>query len=372
MNCWELPQWPNFTYDRAALTSMLNSISQHLYPLLKQVAALPEENQRSYLFERLVVEVQNTSSIEGELYSREDIRSSLLNNMTLGYQTLNVRDKRAIGIGKVVHEVVNHHNVAVTESMIKYWHSLLFEGNTALRSIGDYRLGPEPMRIISGSPSNPIVHYEAPPADTLTQEMNQFVIMLDKRHSDDPLVSGILLAGLSHLHFESIHPFEDGNGRIGRALIDYRLSHSLGVLAPFSISQSLQLRQPGYYAALNSGRKDLDATQWMIFYLEAVSKSIRLAKQRVKFVLQKTLMLSRLKTRLSKNQEKALIRLFDAGPEGFKGGFSAKNYANLTRVSKPTATRDLSNLVALGALLRTGAGRATRYELNLAPLREEE
>jgi Fic family protein len=251
----------------------------------------------------------------------------------------------------------------IKEATLKYWHTILFSGDDTLRSIGDYRLGPDPMRIISGPLTNPVIHYEAPPAHKLEFEMKRFVPSLEKSYSEDRLISGILSSGIAHLYFESIHPFEDGNGRIGRALIDHMLSQTLGVPVPFSISQGLQLRQKEYYAELGGARKNLDATSWMVFYLEVLSEAIALAQSQIKFVLRKAAIFDEFDDAINDNQRKVLMKLFDAGVAGFDGGLSAKNYMSITRTSRATTTRELTALTELGLLNRIGAGRGTRYEL---------
>ena len=365
MHCWQLSNWPNFTYDRSTLDELIREVTDTLRPLLKTVVELPTEDKHRYLLEVMIEEAKNTSSIEGEFMSREDIYSSIINHRRVGYPTLNVKDKRAVGVGRLTNMVASTFDLPLTEATIKHWHGVLLNGNTSLRSIGDYRLGPDPMRIVSGPQNNLTVHYEAPPAEQVAAEMSVFIEYLSKRQADDPLVHALLLAGIIHIHFESIHPFEDGNGRIGRAIIDHILSNALEMPVPFSVSQALQLRQQEYYQALGSARKDLDATEWMRFFLEVLVKSIDLAKDYVTFTLQKAAMLDNIQNSISANQKKVLLKLFDKGPNGFDGGLSAKNYMSITRTSRATATRDLAELVDLGVLNRTGAGRSTRYELNL-------
>ena len=366
MHCWQLPNWPDFYYDRQVVSSLLNEVEETLLPFVRSVSELPDEEKGQYLMEVMIQEAKNTSSIEGEFISREDIYSSIINRRRrVGYGSLHVKDRRAVGVGRLIDLVASTYDVPLTEATLKYWHSLLLEGNTSLRSIGDYRLGPEPMRIVSGPPTNPTTHYEAPPAERLDGEMSRFVAYLDRRQADDPLTHGILLAGISHLYFESIHPFEDGNGRIGRALIDHLLSATLAMPVPFSVSQSLQQRQRAYYKALNSARNDLNATRWMTFYLECICQSVQTAQELVGFVLKKAELFDRIDGQINANQRKVLVKLFDKGPEGFAGGLSAKNYTRITRTSSATASRDLSRLVELAALIRYGAGRSTRYRLNI-------
>ena len=371
MHCWELDNWPDFYFSRPPLDGLLQEVQAKLIAFVRQTDDLPEADRQNYLLEVLIEEAKSTSSIEGEFMSREDIRSSILNHWRIGQAKLNVKDKRAVRVGKLVGVVAADFQLPINEAILKYWHTILFAGDDTLRSIGNYRLGPEPMQIVSGSLTNPIIHYEAPPANQLENEMARFVRSLEKSYSEGRLISGILGSGVAHLYFESIHPFEDGNGRIGRALIDHMLSHTLGMPVPFSLSQALQQRQKEYYAALGSAREELDATDWMVFYLEALSEAITFAKGQVKFVLRKAVVFDKFDKVISENQRKVLKKLFDAGPDGFDGGLSAKNYMRITRTSRATTTRELTKLTELGVLNRIGAGRATRYELRLEGLNSQ-
>lgn len=365
MHCWELETWPNFYFTRERLSTLLEQIEVKLSRAVQKTAHLPEADRQYCLLETMVEEAKNTSSIEGEFVSREDIRSSILNLWRIGSPKLAIKDKRALAIGKLMGLIMADFQLPIHEAMLKYWHAVLFAEDKTLRSVGDYRLGPEPMRIISGPLTNPVVHYEAPPAKELPHEMRQFVASLRKAYADDQLTSGIIKSGIAHLYFESIHPFEDGNGRIGRALIDYILSQTIGQLLPFSLSQVFQLRQKEYYAALSSARKNLDATEWMVFYLEVLAEAISIGERQVTFVLHKTRIFDQFSEVLSANQQKVIGKLFDAGPHGFDGGLSAKNYLRITGTSRATTTRELAKLTELGILKRSGAGRGVRYQLNV-------
>ncbi len=306
MYCWELGNWPEFHFSRPPLEELLTSVKTQLIASVRHTENLPGEDRQLFLLEIMVEEAKNTSSIEGEFLSREDIRSAILNHWRIGHAKLHVKDWRAVSVGKLISVVSADFQLPINEATFKYWHTILFAGDETLRSIGNYRLGPEPMRIVSGPLTNPLVHYEAPPADRVESEMTRFVRSLGRSSSEDRLVSSILGSGIAHLYFESIHPFEDGNGRIGRALINYMLSQTLGMPVPFSMSQALQLRQKEYYAALGSAGKDLDATNWMIFYLEALSEAIDLAQNQVDFVLRKVAVFDKFDNVINDGQRKVL------------------------------------------------------------------
>jgi Fic family protein len=362
---WENQDWPDFQYQLESLSEPLKNLSDVLQPLLDKVRSLPEDDRRHYFIEVLVAEAQKTSKIEGEFVSREDLRSSILNHLYLGNYQRNVRDLRAVGIGKLLSTVASNFSNNITETTLKYWHQILFNRLPSLDIIGDYRVSKEPMQIVSGPDYDLTIHYEAPPSVRVPEEMTNLVASLARPQHPDRLLDFVLRAGVSHVHFESIHPFQDGNGRIGRAMIDHLISQGIGFVIPFSISQVFADNQKEYYAQLNTASRTLDLGKWLTYFVESVIAAVTNANEQISFLLAKTVFFDRFEDQLNDRQTKLIRRLFDAGPEGFQGGLSAKNYERLTRASKATATRELTELTQIGALIRIGAGRGTRYELRL-------
>ena len=365
MYSWQLSEWPSFEFDDTTITPRIDIVRERLILLAKQVHGLPLGDRRTYLIEVLIDEAQNTSSIESEYFSREDLRASILTHLDPEFTPRNIKDWRALGIGKLTRLVASTFTVPLSENTLKYWHATMLQDNEYLNVIGDYRKSPNPMQIVSGPSYNLTVHYEAPPAINLAGEMQQFMSNLQRRRRLDGFNNSLLQAGLGHLHFESIHPFEDGNGRIGRAIIAHLLSEPFEMPVPFSVSRALQARQQDYYAALGSAQSSLDATNWLTFFLDIIIAAVDTAEKQIDFILNKAKLFDRVDQQINPRQRKALTRLAEAGPEGFQGGFSTKNYMRLTRTPKATASRDLSKLVELRALTRLGAGRSTRYELKL-------
>lgn len=365
---WQLDDWPEFFYRIEDLTEPLKRLSDVLRPLLSKVQNLPEEDRHRYFIEVLIAEAQKTSKIEGEFVSREDLRSSILSHLYLGNYKKKIRDLRAVGIGKLLSTVAANYSNDITETTLKYWHQLLFDRLPTINIIGGYRTSTEPMQIVSGPTYDLTIHYEAPPSGRVPQEMEKMVASLYKSQHADRLLDYILRAGVSHPYFESIHPFQDGNGRIGRAIIDHLISQGVGFMMPFSISQVFADNQKEYYAQLNAASRTLDVTRWMEYFIDSVVTAVTNANEEISFLLAKTVFFDRFGNQLNDRQQKLIRRLFDAGKEGFQGGLSAKNYERLTRSSKATATRELTELTEIGALIRTGAGRSTRYELRLEDL----
>jgi Fic family protein len=223
-----------------------------------------------------------------------------------------------------------------------------------------YRTHPEPMQIVSSRYDRPLIFFEAPPSDQIPEEMEAFI-----RWFNTPSASVLGRAAIAHIYFESIHPFEDGNGRIGRALVEKVLSQGIGQPTLIAVSTVLERRKKEYYAALEQCNNTLDAASFVRFFAEVVLEAQAESMRQLQFLMYKTRLLERLKGQLNARQEKAVLRLFAAGPEGFQGGFSAENYIAITRAPRATATRDLTDLVEKGALLKTGELRYTRYALNV-------
>jgi Fic family protein len=221
------------------------------------------------------------------------------------------------------------------------------------------------MQVVSGRIDRPTVHFEAPPSDRLPAEMARFLRWFNDTAPGEPssIPHAPVRSALAHLYFETLHPFEDGNGRIGRALAEKALSQGLGRPALLSLSRAIEARRREYYEALQSAQRSNETTAWVRWFAGIVLEAQQDAENRIRFVLRKSRFFQRYERDLNERQLKAVRRMFEAGPEGFVGGMNARKYTALTGASKATATRDLQHLAQLGALVPTGGGRSTRYEL---------
>jgi Fic family protein len=242
-------------------------------------------------------------------------------------------------------------------------------GRDDLRDVGRYRTHDEPMQIVSGPLHDPKVHFEAPPSDRVPAEMDGFVAWFARSGPRGSAPLGLLeRAALSHLSFESIHPFEDGNGRIGRAIAEFSIANHLGQPSLTALSATISLRRSDYYRALEAAQRQMEVSAWMAWFggiaLEAQQRTLA----QIEFHIDKAKFMDRLRGKLNQRQEAAILRVLREGPDGFKGGLSAGKYAAITKASAPTATRDLAELVTLGAATRTGERKSTRYHLTV-PLR---
>ena len=251
------------------------------------------------------------------------------------------------------------------ETMFR-WHGMLTAGRRDLKTVGAYRTDAEPMQIISGPIGNPTIHFEAPPSTVVEKEMAGFVTWFnDTAPGGRTALQALTRAGIAHLYFATIHPFEDGNGRIARALAEKVLSQTLGQPTLIALSQTIQKERNSYYDALHRSSKDNEITAWLVYCAETILRAQDTTRRMSEFLIQKTKLYDRVKNQLNERQEKALSRIFREGIEGFKGGLSAENYISITGAARATATRDLQDLVDKGVLTRTGALKGTRYHLNI-------
>lgn len=364
---WQLQGWPDFTYDVTEVQPLILAFAQETGEVNGLIQGLPDTLKQETLLQLMLSEAVKTSEIEGEYLSGEDVMSSLRNNLGLNDTPVYVKDRRASGVAQLMVEVRRGFREPLTLDMLKAWHRLLFAGTTSRVNLGEWRQGDAPMQVISGAYGRDIVHYEAPPSTGVPEEMERFVEWY--RSASLPLKGqvpeAILKSSIAHLYFESIHPYEDGNGRIGRAIAEKALSQSLGRPIMLSLSKTIEANKKAYYNALKEAQRALDITTWMVYFANVVLDAQRDAKAMVLFTLKKAQFYDRYKTQLDERQWKAINKMLDKGAAGFDGGMTAKKYMGITKVSKATATRDLQQLHEIGVLAREGAGRSVRYRLNL-------
>lgn len=245
------------------------------------------------------------------------------------------------------------------------WHSHLMGGNKSIRTIGAYRTHDEPMQVVSGPIYKPTVHFEAPPSKAMSAEMRCFITWFnDTAPLGKTALPALTRAGLVHLYFVCIHPFEDGNGRIGRALAEKSLAQNLGHPSLITLACTIERKRKDYYAALERNNKEMEVTGWLNYFAETVVEAQSTTIKRVDFYVAKAKFYERLRGQFNARQAKVIARMFWEGIDGFKGGISAENYTSITATSRATATRDLQDLVEKRAFGKTGELRHTRYFLN--------
>jgi Fic family protein len=362
---WQQPGWPRFTYRQAALEPLERQFligAGEAFGILKHVG---RDDQESLKVELISEEAVKTSAIEGEILDRDSVQSSLRYQFGLAPEDRRVAPAER-GIAEMMADLYRSFSDALTHETMFAWHRMLMSGERRVQAIGSYRTHAEPMQVVSGRADRPKVHFEAPPSSTMAAEMDAFVEWFNRTApaGDEPLPP-LTRAGLAHLYFVAIHPFEDGNGRIARALSEKSLSQNLGRPSLIALSYTIERSRKAYYAALENNNKELEITDWLIYFAQTVVEAQRNTIKRVDFYLAKAKLYDRLRGKLNARQDKVIARMFREGIDGFQGGLSAENYIAIARTSRASATRDLQDLVAIGALTRTGELRHTRYYLNL-------
>ncbi len=363
---WQQDDWPDFRYRTGDLTDLLLAFADHAGRVGGFLEALPEDLGTEAVLDLMIAEAIRTSAIEGETLQRAAVMSSIRNHLGLNPVPEPVADPLADGASELMVAVRNDFREPLSEKTLFAWHRMLLGGSSELR-VGGWREGGDPMQVVSGRIDEPTVHFEAPPAAQVPAEMERFIAWFNATApgGSDSIPHAPVRSAITHLYFESIHPFEDGNGRIGRALSEKALSQGLGRPVVMSLSRTIDSRRNDYYAALKFAQRTNEATAWVRWFVGVVVEAQRDAESRVRFVLQKSKFFQRFDAVLNERQRKVIRRMFDAGPDGFTGGMNARKYVALTGASKATATRDLQLLVELGALFPLGGGRSTRYELVL-------
>jgi Fic family protein len=362
---WQYSDWPRFRWSGAALAGYEAQFLLNTGTLVGSTKHLDDDTRQTVLVDRLTGEALKTSEIEGELLNRDSVQSSIMGY--LGLQSSQARISPAErGISELMIDLHRQYADPLTDGTLFHWHRLVTNGRTDLREIGRYRSQGDPMQVVSGGSYRPQVHFEAPPAQSMPVEMTAFLTWFNETGPDgaEPLTP-LVRAGVAHLYFVSIHPFEDGNGRIARALAEKALAQGMGQPTLLALSQTIQRNRNAYYDALEANNKDTEITAWLEYFCTTVIEAQSQTQIMIDFLIAKTKLYDRLRGALNERQQRALTRMFREGPEGFKGGLSASNYITITGAARATATRDLNDLVEKGALVQTGTLKATRYWLAL-------
>jgi len=365
---WQQPDWPKFTWNRSRLARAEQQFLIGAGTLIGAVKHLDGEERSQITVEAISTEAVTTAEIEGEILDRASVQSSIRRQFGLATDNRRVGPAEQ-GMAEMMVDLYRSFSVPLSGEMLFAWHRMLVSGRRDLKDVGRYRTSGEPMQVVSGAIHEPKVHFEAPPSSHVESEMGRFIAWFNRTGpgNGEPLPA-LTRAGMAHLHFECIHPFEDGNGRIGRALAEKSMAQSIGQPTLTALSATILAKRKSYYEALEAANKQNEITAWLAWFAGVAIEAQRRTTALVEFLIDKARLLDRLRGQLNPRQEKALLRMLREGPEGFAGGLSAGKYATITGTSPATATRDLVELVTQGALIRTGERKQTRYQLSI-PLR---
>ncbi len=360
---WEQKDWPEFIYDAKALATLEQRFMLQSGEFLGVFRHVGADDQNALRIELISEEAVKTSQIEGEILNRDSVQSSLRQQFGLGPEDSEIPAAER-GIASLMTDLYERFVVPLDDATLFAWHNHLFGGDKRIKTIGAYRTHDEPMQVISGPIHKPTVHFEAPPSKAVSAEMRRFIAWFnDTAPRGRTPLSTLTRAGLVHLYFVCIHPFEDGNGRIGRALAEKSLAQNLGHPSLITLAYTIERNRKDYYAALEHNNKDMEVTEWLTYFAETIVEAQSTTIKRVDFYVAKAKYYERLRGQFGERQAKVITRMFKEGIDGFKGGLSAENYISITGTSRATATRDLQDLLEKRALTKTGELRHTRYFL---------
>lgn len=363
---WQHPTWPNLTWDETSLNSLLSECRKKQGYLLGAASSLGFQLKLQAQGVILEKEVLETSAIEGEVLDPAGVRSSVARKLGLPSIGMPSSDRKTEAIVQVLLDAAEHFNKPLSEERLKRWHSTLFpDGYSGFHKIiaGDWRS--EEMEIVSGPAGRQKVHYKAPLPTALAYEMATYLTWLNS--ISNRKAAGLTRAALAHYWFVAIHPFDDGNGRIARAITDMTLAQDEGFATRFySLSNQIMKERDDYYKVLercSSGSGDI--TEWQEWFLGCFQRAIASSHELINRVLVKARFWQEFAdTELHPRQKKVITKLLDAGKDNFAGNLAARNYRSLAKATKATASRDLEDLLKKGVLKRLeGGGRSTRYDL---------
>lgn len=363
---WQQPDWPNFHWQDAQLLPCLRHLQQQRGVLLGRASIADNSDQQT--LDTLLTNILSSSAIEDERVNAQSVRSSLARRLGVSLDQPYPVSERSEGLAAMMMDAITLRDQPLTLDRLCGWHRWLFptnEWSVQRVNTGSLR-GDEPMQVVSGRIDRPTVHFEAPPRAGLEAQLQQFISWFNDSRAD-VLLDPLLRAGLCHLWFVTLHPFDDGNGRITRALTDLALAQADSQsIRLYAMSASILARRTDYYRILQeTQRGGMDVTAWLVWFLEVLKDSLEQALQTVTRTQQKArFWATHRNTELSAEQSKVLNRLLDGGEQGFSAGISASQYQKVAKVSKATATRHLTELLEKGYLEKLpGGGRSTRYQI---------
>lgn len=364
---WQAKDWTNFQWQDEIILPKTRQIHQKIGRLLGQSEY--EVAKEQFTLDTLLANLVASSAIENETLNVYSLRSSLARRLGVTLEQPYPSSDRSEGLTNIMLDALNNADQDLTEARLMQWHEWLFndpDWTMHRLRIGQLR-GTEPMQVVSGRLDRPTVHFEAPPREGLEERLKEFVQWFN--HSrNDALLDPILRAGITHLWFVTLHPFDDGNGRITRTLTDLALAQmDQQSIRLYALSPAILNKRKSYYEILEQSQKvDSDITKWLVWFLDILNDSLDETLRKIERTLLKSQFWQKhAETNLQEEQRKVLNRLLDGGEKGFEHGISASQYQKVAKVSKSTATRHLTDLLEKGCIIKLeGGGRNTRYQIN--------
>lgn len=362
----ELDNWSRFEWDGAKIAGLLAGVSRKQGRLVGNMEGLGFQLRDEAVLATLTEDVQKSSEIEGEVLDKDQVRSSIARRLGMDIGGLKPADRNVVGVVEMMLDATQKFREGIDAERLYGWHASLFPtGRSGMMNInvGAWRDDAKgPMQVVSGAIGKERVHFEAPAAKLLNAEMAEFFDWFENEHSIDD----VLKSAIAHLWFVTIHPFDDGNGRIARALSDLMLARSeISTRRFYSMSAQIRKERKEYYEILERTQKgDLDITEWLVWFFTCLDRAIDGAEEILASIVAKASYWERFKSvPLNHRQKSVLNKLLD----GFEGALTAQKWAKLTRTSPDTALRDINDLMEKGLLLKSAAGgRSTNYFLGLS------
>lgn len=379
---WQQSDWPNFKAQGLGVQDALLRARKKQGEVIGQANAIGLKGAQELIQSRYIQEIIATSAIEGEKLNLDSVRSSVFRK--LGVVLANdiaPLDKKVDGLVDILQDALESREIDLDTEKLFQWHQALFPGKINTRSrikVGDFRDHEDPMQIISGRQGKEIVHFTAPPSARVEADIKRFLDWFNKTRpnlqaatnskNSSNQMDGLTRAAIAHLWFETIHPFEDGNGRLGRAIVEMAMAQDAQSGEKlYSLSEQMMANRLSYYDALNSAQHgNLDISEWVIWFAHACELACEASCEVMKNAIEKShFWAQHSDAQLNERKKKIIQRLLDDGDGGFLGGLNAEKYMKITGSSKATATRDLSDLVESKMLFSVGHGKALRYYINI-------
>ena len=363
MYIYQRAAWPDFTWDVNSVAALLADVRHRQGRLVGRMESLGFSSREEAVLRTLTLDVLKSSEIEGEIFDAEQVRSSIARKLGMDIGALAPTDRFVDGVVEILLDATQNYALPLSADRLFGWQAALFPtGRSGMYKIalGNWRDGAKgPMQVVSGALGRQKVHFEAPPSEKVPAEMDLFIAWFNSNNEVDP----VLKAALAHLWFITVHPFEDGNGRVARAIADLQLTRSDDNPQRFySMSAQIQLERGRYYDILEkTQRGDLDITEWLLWFLSCLDRALSATKTTLNAVLTKDRYWVLFAEKgISDRQRLMLNKLLD----GFEGKLNTSKWAKITKVSKDTALRDIQNLLDQGVLEKENSGgRSTNYRL---------
>jgi len=367
---WQHASYPTFHYDKNSLDTILLKVSRNIGRLEGAISALNDKNINLFVVDTSISEILLTSQIEGEILNRASVKSSVRKRLDESFDYLDDSSTRHTdGLVELLLDS-SYNNTPLSEERLHGWHSVLFptgysDGHKI--DVASYRS--DEMQIVSNRGYRESIHYIAPPHIDILEEMSRFFDYVNST-IEEPFIKSAIV----HLWFVTIHPYDDGNGRIARAITNYILAKELGLEHRYySLSVAIKQDKKGYYDGLERAQnlfynREFDFTKWILWHTEMINNAITIALEEIDIIIQKTKFWDRAREHpLNQRQLKVLNKILDKGIKNFEGGLSTKKYASMTNTSTPTAKRDITQLLNCGLIeqIEGTAGRNVRYMINL-------